>query len=654
MTNVRAGLGILLVCVTPGVLVVIVARVRLSVIEALAIVPACSIGVVFLLAETSTLVHIPFGPAAFFVMLFVLMVVSIIVWRARGRPTFVVEAAPADHDGDRHPPNEADQGVPRYTARAMLAIGLLVLAVIAGGSTWVRGIPAGSTIPGNFDGSQHGFLTARIAETDSIASEDVLVSDLKSGTTAANYYPLGAHASAALVHRIADVEISLALTSMMVFFAAFVFPFGLYALVRYLWPRDPLGAGFAALLGVCLLIFPYKPAAWGGLALLIGMTLIPISLVLLTRTLLDQWSRGAAALTALVLAAGFAVHNSQLPVIVLFSGLLVVERAVRACSWRTVLDAIGRLMLVGIGVLVLFAPTVSTLVQGGSERFDTTEGLVTNVETLLGPVLTLRFAVDARQGWLALFALAGILLLVWQRRLWSWVLGCAIVAGLTLLAGTSQHGIAWLTFPWYREPERVAYNLAFFVPVFGGIALGFLVGWASDRLSGRRVAVVGCAVGGLAFVTIATGLHAARFARAQVRTSFSSPIQPMNRDSLSTFRYLRSHAGRGLVVNDLNIDGSLWMYAFDGVRPLFALTPTGENARDGEYGRRLYIHAHIQRAGSDRRLDRLMDEYGVKYVYWGRTTFPDSTHQMELESLRRSPGLVEVITSRNASVFRVK
>jgi hypothetical protein len=303
---------------------------------------------------------------------------------------------------------------------------------------------------------------------------------------------------------------------------------------------------------------------------------------------------------------------------------------------------------------VLFAPNVPPFLQGGSERSGVTAPVLTNVEALLGPVLTLHYAVDVRQGWLALFALAGILLLVWQRRLWSWVFGCVLVVALTLVAGTTQHGIAWLTFPWYRQPERVAYNLVFFVPVFGGIALGFLVGWVSGRLPGRRLAVAGCALGGLAFVTSVAGLHATRFTRAQVRASFTSPIQPIDRESLDAFRYLRSHAGRGLVMNDLNNDGSLWMYALEGVRPLFALAPAEDDQRDDGYQQRRYIHDHIQQAGNDSRLHRLMDAYGVKYVYWGRTPFLESNHEIELESLRGSPGLEEVFTNRSASVFRVK
>jgi hypothetical protein len=654
MTYVRVGLGILLVCVAPGVLVVIVARVQLSVIETLAVVPALSLGLVFLVAEATSLVRIPFGPAAFFVMLAGLAIVAVIVRRVRGWRAFALEAPSAGYEKGRPLLSEADRTAPRFSLRTVIAISLLMLAVGAGGWSWLSGVHGGSTIPGNFDASQHGFMVARVANTDSIAADDVLVSDLETGAAATAYYPLGTHASGALVHRIAGVEVDVTLTSMMVFFAAFVFPVGLYALVRYLWPREPLAAGFAALVGVWLVIFPYKPAAWGGIPLIVGMTLVPISLVFLTRTLLTQWSVGGAALTALVLTAGFVIHNSQLPVIVLFSGLLVVERAVRTRSWRVMTDAIGRLVLVALAVVVLLAPTLSAFVQGGSDRFDVTDQAVTNLETILGPVLTLHFAVDVRQAWLALFALAGILVVVWQRRLWSWVLGCLIVVGLTLVAGTTRHGMAFLTAPWYRQAERVAYNLAFFVPVFGGIALALLVDAVSARFPGRRFAIVGCAIGGLALVSIATGLHAARATRAQVRASFTAPIQPIGQDSLVAFRYLRRHAGRSVVLNDLNIDGSLWMYAFDGVRPLFALTPTGQEQRGRDYRTRLYIHDHIHEAGSDPRLDRLMTVFQVKYVYWGRTSFLDSDHQMDLESLRTSPGLEEVLTKDSASVFRVK
>jgi uncharacterized protein DUF6541 len=654
VTYIRVGLGVLLVGVAPGVLVVLATRVRLSVIEALAVIPACSLGVVFLLAEATTLVHIPFAPAAFLIMLFSLGILAVVAWRAPIRRELILEEPPVDYDGGCPAPVDIEKRPRRFTPQSLLAIGLLVLAVIAGGSSCARGVHGGSTIPGNFDASQHGFMTARIASTDSIAPDDVLVSDLRTGTRAANYYPLATHASAALVHRIAGVEISLALTVITVFFAAFVLPLGLYALVRYLWPRQPLAAGFAALLGVCLVSFPYSPTIWGGIPLIVGMALVPISVVFLTRTLLTASCLRAAALTALVLAAGFAVHNSQLPLVVLLSGLLVAERAVRARSWGTVTDAVRRLAIVGVGLLVMFAPTLAALAQGGSDRAEFTDRVPTSLEAVLGPILTLQFPSGVRQGWLALLALGGILLLMWQRRLWSWVLGCVIVVALTLVAATTQQGIAALTIPWYRQSERVAYNLVFFVPVFGGIALATLIGWVRARLPGGRLTLAGCAVGGLTFVAIAIGLPAGRAAKDQVRASTTSPIQPIGQDSLAAFRYLRSHAGRGLVLNDVNNDGSLWMYPFNGVRPLFALAPSAEDQRGGEYRRRLYIHDHIQQAGSNHRLDQLLDEYGVDYVYWGGIPFLAANHEMDLASLRGSPGLEEVFTSEYASVFRVK
>src|SRR5437867_8139486 len=61
----RAALGLAVVLLLPGVLVLTTLRVRLTVAECLALVPACSLGIVFVLAEVLTLVGVPFGPPAF-------------------------------------------------------------------------------------------------------------------------------------------------------------------------------------------------------------------------------------------------------------------------------------------------------------------------------------------------------------------------------------------------------------------------------------------------------------------------------------------------------------------------------------------------------------------------------------------------------------
>src|SRR5918995_4210252 len=66
--DLRVGVAITLVLLLPGILILLAARVRLTVVEWLAIAPACSLGAVYVLAEFLTLAGVAFGPAAFLAM----------------------------------------------------------------------------------------------------------------------------------------------------------------------------------------------------------------------------------------------------------------------------------------------------------------------------------------------------------------------------------------------------------------------------------------------------------------------------------------------------------------------------------------------------------------------------------------------------------
>jgi hypothetical protein len=640
----HAGVGLIVVMVVPGVLLLTAIRVRLTLVQWLALVPACSLAVISVLAGLLGLTGLPFGPAAFFVTLGVLGVVNgLVARRARRRGTHAREQ------------NERLAVTPKVDVAARVAsIGLLVVAILVVGATMLSGMKGYATTPPAHDGAAHGFIVARIARTESVNPKDVLVSDGSGRHEAYGYYPLALHESLAIAHRVTVADIGYLLDATSVFFGALVFPLGLFALTRFLVPESPLAAGFTAVLGALFVLFPYEPVTWSGIPLLAGMALVPITVVLLVRTVTSQWSRRAAVLSGLVVMAGFTLHNSQLLLVLASIAALVIAAAIRARSTRPLIDAITRLAWIGVVTAVLLVPTIAQVATGGSERASSTLPVADrahDVSDYLGRLVTLQANSVVRQGWLAFLAILGIAFLLRRHERLEWIVLAVVIGVLATAAATSPGTVVnALTFPWYQQSQRIAYNLAFFAPVFGGIALALAVAAITRRLPwGSWTTVVLTAVM-LVVVVPVTAAHAVDSSHDLIRASYrrSSPVQSNN---VAAFEFIRNHSHDwDSVLNDINVDGSLWMYTRTGVRPVFGLEPL----RPGRsWNDRLYLVSHIGDLGRDPKVDRLIRRLHVRFVYFGEATFHDMSHTMDLATLRSVPGLREVFHEGDAHVFRV-
>jgi Family of unknown function (DUF6541) len=637
---IRVVVAIALVLVLPGVLVLLAARVRLTIVEWLATVPACSLGLVFVVAEFVTLVGAPFGPAAFFVLLAVLAIAAALRMRTGWcRPLL-----------DR---NEGKEGRARkwHHRGVLVALGLLVVAIVVGSATWLLPMRDKALIAPGYDAMIHGFMIARVTDTESVSSRDVLVMDARGrDRAAADYYPLALHASVSIAHRVTDAPIGNLLNGVIVLFAALVFPLSLFALTRHLLPEEPLAAGFSAVIGALITMFPYQPVSWGLIPLMVGMTLVPITIVLLIRTVLNEWSRARAAVTGLVIVSDFTLHNSQLPLILGLAALCLLfrDRRLPRPPWR---DVFTRLLWIGLVAAALAAPTLKQMLAGVGERVDasTRTGTV-NAGDFLGQLLTLNVVVTKRQSWLMVLAAAGIVVLLWRRQLTGWVAGAAVIGGLAVLAATADNAVAnTLTLPWYQEDFRVSYNAALFVPVFGAVLLGVGTRLVAQQVSRSAFSLAATAIIVLASLYPIGAAQALRSNRDMVSTAYAREA-PVRKEHVAAFNFLGRHTRPPeSVLSDTYIDGATWMYPLAGVNPLFGMGGEGKQWTD-----RLYLRDHLQELGQNKRLDDIIRRLRVRFVYFGEKTMRMAgQHVLTLSLLRSLPRLEEVFNKQGAHVFEV-
>lgn len=609
--------------------------------ELIAVAPILSLGLLFILGELAALTGMLFTPVLFLAMILVLSVAA-----------SVRRARVSRCGGSAWSESLTEKVTGDLIFSIRVATALLVAGIAIGCVIWAAALPGGVAPPPNYDASHHGFISARIANLETTEPDVILATDV--GTGALNFYPTGLHTAAALVHRISGSSIADALLGLVVIYAGVVLPVGMYRLARELAPDAPLVAGFTAFLVPMLPLFPYKPMGWGGIGTIIGMAMLPATCVLIQQSLTARWGLGSALLSGLGVMSILATHTSELALLVLFSCLLVVGRL----GWTGALRRSRQLVVRGTVVgAVAGALMLSTL--GGIVNVDPAD--------IRHPTFTLSSAVRAiadlaiftpvRQRGLAILVLIGLALAVARRRHLTWLAGGAIVVVLYLIAALSDPAALITqvtTTVWFRQPERVAYNFAYFTAFFGAVTLGWSTGVLRRLLPPKKLAdfLAPFVVAVIAFGIM--GLPTAMATSKMVRAFFQH-FSPVRSEEVAAFRYLAKHAGPDdRVLNDGNADGSLWMYAYARVTPVFLLSPPRSHIAEYQsYLDRTYLARHVQDLHDNRRVRVLVNKYCVKFVYYSDRTFLGSRRLIDVSRLEKEPLFEQVFRRGGVRVFRV-
>src|SRR5439155_8085245 len=299
----RACAGTAVVLVVPGAVVAWLLRLRFRSLATWAAIPAFSLATVFVIAEAVDLVRLPFDVAS------VSVVVVTLAALAFARSHRMRRVVPVAHpiDGST-PPGAADDSGDVLAKR--IAMSLLLLAIAGGILVWVRGVDGRGLVPPEIDASNHGFFVARVLDSSSVDVSKVVVSDATARYRSASFYPLGAHASAAIAVRVAGADVGRVLLVFDIVFASVVLPLGMFVLARTLAPDAPLVAGFTALAVPALVLFPYLSIGYGDVPLVMGMALVPITVVVAMSALTMEEGGRREALGESLIVGGLLLFAS--------------------------------------------------------------------------------------------------------------------------------------------------------------------------------------------------------------------------------------------------------------------------------------------------------------------------------------------------------
>jgi hypothetical protein len=593
-----------LVLVLPGVLVILAAGRHTNWVMPLAAAPAASYGVVMTVGLALNTVR---APVRWWTVLpiAVLLPAAWLILRHR-------------RDGWALPPVDLRRGLAAARRPDVLVV---VLAVLVAALGWLLFMHFGWKVPPNDDGTHHGLFTARIGRLGSLDISRVAVGDVQTNHPAFIYYPLGLHLAAALTGSLAHISVAAVLDLTLVTIATVVLPVGVYVLTRRLFPAQRAAASAAAVLALVFPAFPYAPIRWGGITIIAGMALVPaVTALALDLAAESSWSAGVALGFAGV--GIFEVHNSEIVTLLILAGAGAAIRLARGPAGRRALVATHfRPYAAATAVLLVVAvPQLPTFARDATTRVDV---------SLLKPEGVARAARDAvdtfvgGRSWgaalLTVFVLIGAAVAARRYKQYGWLAAAAFFVLLPFFSAQRFLFADALSIPWYKRWDRSVLNQIYFVSTLGGLGLVVLAEAVAQRWRavGRYrsvaiAAVVPVVVAALALPSLIPQDHAA-LVRAWDKGSLVGGPQRAG------FAWLARHVRPGdRVLNDVS-DDSGWMYALDGVHPLFAMTVHAFPKEEWGWRYRL-----LRRPGSVLRNPRLRataDTWHVNWAYFSPTLF---------------------------------
>jgi hypothetical protein len=510
-------------------------------------------------------------------------------------------------------------GGAQWTASAHMGVAACTLAAAGiGVAAILSGIRQLSAIPQTWDAVFHANGIRWIAETGDgglFAMTEVNWYELEQGF----FYPNAYHLIAAVVYELTGSEIPAVLNADTVLIPG-ILGLAVVVLIRRFGGRAMLAA--AAPL-VIVATSAYYDMLWRGplLPFAAGVALSPVVIVLLA-DYLDASSVRRMILPGLLFALGavglLCLHPAVLVSAALFAIPMVLQRWVqRPCLLRSepiLLTAAG----LAIGILCVSQITGSIRSAASSPAAGWPAGL--SQAGAMGQLLTFSHAAPLPQWWLAVPFALGVLRLhkLYELR---WTAVAALIFSALFVAAAS-FDTTWadaLTRPWWNDRWRLVALAAIPMGVIAahGIAeaqatTGAVLGrWLPHPGNGLRsqtaVRTVSATLVLALFVTLSNGLYFERNELRMSRAAGNAPaVSQAERKGLEALGEIVPEGG--MVLNDWG-DGSAWMYALSGVRPVAGHVDkrrTGPDAR--------LLTQHFNDYDSDPAVRAAADRLNVTHV----------------------------------------
>lgn len=532
-------------------------------------------------------------------------------------------------------------------------VGTAAAVSLLGTGLAVRGMGGLTAVNQGFDAVFHVNAVTLITETrDADPAAIGAVNFFRHGSS---YYPDGFHALASLV---AGVGINpVVATNALVALVPAVAVAGLAGLLSGLGlVRHAVVTPFVL---VSTAAFP-TDLLWRGpiWPFALGLALVPAWLELL-RDVLDRRSRGGALVLALGGAGLMLVHPSAALAAGVFAIALVLQRwLTRPSPVRDDLLPLATTALLTV-VLSLGAVTAALVNSGYGATYDWPA--VQTPGSAVGELLLFNYDAEWPQVWLTVAVVVGLAAVRRVRELRWYFLATAVFAVLFVMAASYEgRWVALLTGPWWNDRYRFVALASLGLVVLAGhglVVTADLLTRGLRRVLDRRerlAAVAGVVAVLLAFGVVTNGFyadHTQQRMQKQFGLAAGGSVTPAEFEGM---QHLATLVRPGeVVVNDPD-DGSGWMWALDGVRPMFGqavLFPVRPPLEPDQ----ATVFTRFNCIDSDPAVRGIVDRYHVRYVFTGNDfIIPGMTRIPGLQELWASDSLHLVWSNSGSRIYEVQ
>ncbi|MGL4306825.1 MAG: DUF6541 family protein [Mycobacteriaceae bacterium] len=526
----------------------------------------------------------------------------------------------------------------------------------------IRGILDWHAIPSNWDSMWHANTIRFIMETGDASSTHM--GELRNiETQHSMYYPSAFHAVAALCAQLTGASPTLTYTIASVIGICVLVPAGAAALtwrIAYGHFSAPLVgwfAGTAAVLSAAFSAVPYLEFSTAAMPNLNALALVGPVVLLVTCSV---YQRRLIPLAALMFLGVTSVHTSGGFIVIAFVGLWwAAELLPHPIRGR--LPDLAPLASVGVlAGLALTPQLIGVMQESGTITAHDYRQPVTKLHALIqGLTQHTRHLEDwpIQFGILA-FSAIGLSVLLYKKVLWPLLLWGFFV--LTIVHGTNPfHGIlgeclSTVTGLFYNDPRRLSTVVCILLVPMAGIGLISVTHGVAKLASGvihlQKQKTQALWATTLA-ILIAMGLTFHYRVQNMSFLGENYHWAMINEKDLEAIDYLATLPGaRDTVIGNGNYDGTGWMYAINGLHPLWThyFFPVDSG---GPGWNRFVIWAWADDADTDSRVAQAVHALNIRYVIVSSHQYPATIGPLGLVSLDQSQSWKQLYNNGQNQIY---
>ncbi len=517
--------------------------------------------------------------------------------------------------------------------------GAAVIATVV----FLRGTGGLGAVSQYWDAVWHTNYTRWIAQTGQ-------ASPLRSGqflnleTRAPMFYPSAMHAIGALVLALSGAPATVAVNAGILVSVAVLIPVGAAALTWAASRGNVLAATFAALAASLFSALPYDQTwrpAWP-FALVVGLSGVVVALLVSGEL---SGHPGRIVVSALTVVGAVSVHPSAvlcigIPVL---CWLLVRLSVDRAGLGRHVLSLTVVAVLAGIGLAVQLRQVFGVSGTLVATNYPTPFSITASLHLLAS--FNVGFVGHAGQWVLTVLAVLGGVVAVWRRQ-GGWLVSVGMVFAL-LGVQTMTGRLPWLhllTSAFWNDYWRLGAMVAWVACALVGIGLAEVVRWGA--LVPKVTVPVAAVLVGALLLLATNGGYVGRNVSHMAIGYTPGVVGPAQ---LAAMNALPGLVPPGQVVLNDPIDGSPWMYAVAGVRPMFVHYELGPLSPD-----QTLLLRSLNQLDTNPAVRAAVHRLGIRFVYAGdRAIYPWTSLSPGFLNLDKVTALRPVFSDGGATVYRV-